>query len=111
MDIKLLQEVIVRFRDERDWSQFHTIKNLLIALSVECGELQELFVWQVDPPPALVSTQMVQDELADIFIILSYICRHYDIDLEASVLAKIEQNRNKYPVSKSLGSNRKYTEL
>ena len=111
-----LQRRVIKFRDERAWEPFHTPKNLAAALAIEAGELQELFLWKDDPEILdLLTTQAfasrVQDELADILIFLLYLAEATGCDLSEALKAKLIKNQAKYPVSKSFGSNKKYTEL
>lgn len=113
-DLASIQQKIVAFRNERDWAQFHDPKNLAEALSIEAGELLDNFLWKTTeqsrnlPPEEL---QNVKEELADIFIFLTYLSEEYKIDLLKEVEEKIALNETKYPVQKAKGSNRKYTEL
>ncbi len=110
-EINELQKLIIQFRDNRDWKQFHKIKDLLIALNIEVSELQELFLWKSDPEIEAVNREKIEEEIADIFIYLTYICNEYDVDLEEIVKRKIIKNNQKYPIEKSKGSNKKYNEL
>jgi NTP pyrophosphatase (non-canonical NTP hydrolase) len=111
-----LKRRVIEFRDARAWGPFHTPKNLAMALAIEAGELQELFLWKEDPE-ILASLQndpfgtRVQEELADILIFLLYLAEAAGVDLSEAVKAKLIKNQAKYPVSKSFGSNKKYTEL
>jgi NTP pyrophosphatase (non-canonical NTP hydrolase) len=111
MDFKELEQKIISFRDERNWKQFHAIKDLLLGLNIEVAELQELFLWKTSEQQAAIDPAKVKDELADIAIFLVYICRHYNIDLPGAISEKLEKNKVKYPVDKSRNSNKKYTEL
>ena len=111
ISIKDLQTKIIQFRNDRNWEQFHTLKDLLLGLNIEAGELNELFLWKNDKEIESVDKLKTADELADIFIFLAYISKHFDIDLGKAIEMKIEKNAKKYPVDKSFGSNKKYTEL
>lgn len=111
MEIKELEEVIINFRDERDWKQFHSLKDLLIGMNIEVSELSELFLWKTQNQISDVPKGKIENELADIYIFLNYLAKHFCIDLEKAVLDKIEINGKKYPVSKSYGSNKKYNEI
>jgi NTP pyrophosphatase (non-canonical NTP hydrolase) len=105
---------LLAFRDERDWQPFHTPKNLASALVVEAAELLECFQWASDAElPQLVTRERgaIVDEIADIGILLSYLCHDLNIDLEAAMVAKIEKNRAKYPVEKARGHAKKYDRL
>jgi len=110
-DIKDLQKLIIQFRDDRDWRQFHKIKDLLLGLGMEVSELQELFLWKNDDEIHQISKEEIEEEVADIFIFLSYICYEYNIELGEAVLEKIKKNGLKYPVEQSKGSIKKYNEL
>lgn len=107
----LMQELIA-FRAERDWEQFHTPRNLAISLSLEAGEVLELFQWQ-DPCGEAVQAVLprLQDEVADVAVYLAYLCHDLGIDLEAAIRSKMTKNREKYPVALAKGSAKKYTEL
>jgi NTP pyrophosphatase (non-canonical NTP hydrolase) len=107
----LMQELIA-FRAERDWEQFHTPRNLAISLSLEAGEVLELFQWQ-DPRGDAVQAVLprLQDEVADVAVYLTYLCHDLGIDLQAAVRSKMAKNRAKYPVALAKGSAKKYTEL
>ena len=114
--LAFLKRQVVDFREERAWGPFHTPKNLAMALAIEAGELQELFLWKEDPE-ILASLHndpfgtRVQEEMADILIFLLYLAEAAGIDLSEAVKAKLIKNQAKYPVAKSLGSNKKYNEL
>jgi NTP pyrophosphatase (non-canonical NTP hydrolase) len=110
-DFGTIAERIIDFRDQRNWKQFHTIKDLLLGLNIEVSELQELVLWKSEREIQLIDKEIIQDELADIYIFLTYIAKHFDIDLLSAVESKIDKNGIKYPVDKSYGSNKKYTEL
>jgi dCTP diphosphatase len=112
-----LQEAALRFRDERDWAKFHTPKDLALGLTIEAGELAELFLWKT---PAQADAALREDaefrrrlgeELADVQIFLLYLARAGGLDLGAAVRAKLAANAAKYPVEKARGSAAKYTEL
>ena len=109
-----IQQKILTFRNERDWAQFHDPKNLAEALSIEAGELLENFLWKTTEQSRNLSPEElknVKEELADIFIFLTYLSEEYKIDLLAEVEAKIAKNAAKYPVEKAKGSAKKYTDL
>jgi NTP pyrophosphatase (non-canonical NTP hydrolase) len=115
MDTEKLLERINAFSSERDWDQFHSIKNLTMALSVESSELVEIYQWlseeeSNDPTNEVVLTR-AKEELADIFIYLLRISSKLNIDLEKAVLSKMEKNEEKYPIEKSKGKSTKYTDL
>ena len=109
--LKDIQNKIIRFRNDRNWEQFHKLKDLLLGLNIEAGELNELFLWKDDKEIESVDKLKIGDELADIFIFLAYISEHFNIDLSEAIDMKIDKNAKKYPVDKAYGSNKKYTEL
>jgi NTP pyrophosphatase (non-canonical NTP hydrolase) len=102
-----IQRKIIAFRNERDWAQFHDSNNLAEALSIETGEQLENFLWKTTEQ----SRNLTAEELADIFIFLTYISEEYKIDLLKEVENKIRINVAKYPVEKAKGSNQKYNDL
>jgi len=113
-DLYTIQQKIIAFRNERDWAQFHDPKNLAEALSIEAGELLENFLWKTTEQSRNFSPEElknVKEELADIFIFLTYISEEYKIDLLSEVEKKIAVNETKYPAGKAKGSSRKYTHL
>lgn len=111
MDFVEIEQKVIAFRDERNWQQFHQIKDLLLGLNIEVGELQELFLWKTTEQQNEMDHSKISDELADITIFLIYISKHFNIDLLKAVAQKIEKNSAKYPVDKSRNSNKKYNEL
>ncbi len=107
-------QLILSFRDDRDWAQFHSTRNLSAALSVEASELLEHFIWASDDQVKTIAAERaaaITHEIADIAIILSYLAHDLGIDLDAAVRQKVESNAVKYPIAKSRGSNKKYTEI
>lgn len=116
MDIPELTRALLRFRDERDWAQFHTLRNLIVSLNLEAGELLELTQWKSDAEmDALLADpakqEALRDECADVLLYLLLIADRAGIDLEAAAQDKLRKNAEKYPVEKSYGTSRKYTEL
>lgn len=101
----------MKFREDRDWKQFHKIKDLLLGLNIEVSELQELFLWKTDEEIEVVDKSKIENEIADIFIFLTYLCDKFNIDLKEAVVNKIDVNSLKYPVEQSKGSNKKYNEF
>ncbi len=113
-DLKSITEKIIQFRNARQWGQYHDAKNLSMALGIEAAELQEIFLWKTSEESKNLSQKDISrmsDEIADIFIYLTYLCYEFKIDLFDTTLKKIEKNAIKYPIEKSKGSNRKYKEL
>ena len=107
-DIMEIMEQIVSFTKERDWDQFHNGKDLALALSLEAAELNEAFLWKKAEE---VNIEKIKEELADIFNYAFLIANKYDLDIKKIISDKITNNANKYPIEKSKGSARKYTEL
>lgn len=100
LDIQELIQVLRRFANERDWEQFHSPKNLAMALSVEAAELLEHFQWLTEEQsssPESVDREAVATEIADIQIYLAMIAGKLDIDIEKAVNVKIDSNAVKYP--------------
>lgn len=112
MDVSKLQIRLREFADARDWEQFHSPKNLSMALAAEAGELLEIFQWlteeQSREPRDL---NPIRHEIGDLFIYLLRLCDQLGIDPERAILDKLDINEQKYPVSKSKGNAKKYTEL
>lgn len=116
IDLPGLYAEVETFVQERDWDQFHSVKNLACALSVESSELLEIFQWLSDEEAGNTKANpklhaKVQDEVADIFFYLLRVLDKTDIDLEQAVRQKMIKNAQKYPVEKSRGRVTKYTEL
>ncbi len=107
-DIKEITEALLKFRDERDWAQFHNPKDLALALNIEAGELLETFLWKSSEQ---ANMDKVKEELADVFAFAFLLAEEYSFDVKQIVLEKIEKNALKYPVAKSKGVAKKYTEL
>jgi NTP pyrophosphatase (non-canonical NTP hydrolase) len=106
-EIHELQARILRFRDERNWAQFHTPKDIAMCLSVEAGELLELFLWKGEKNPDL---DRVREELADVLYAALLLASHYGIDVRKAVIDKLAHNATKYPVETSWGDATKYSE-
>jgi len=109
-DIKLEAR---HFADQRDWNQFHSPKNLVMALGVEAAELSEIFQWLTEEQSAKLSPQIkarVADEIADVQVYLVRLADQLDIDIVAAVSVKMKKNEEKYPVELVRGSSKKYTE-
>ncbi len=113
MDIDALQKRFRQFADERDWNQFHTPKNLAMALSVEASELLEHFQWLSAQESSELSEEklnQVRQEMADVFLYLIRLADKLDINLEDAVEEKMVLNAKKYPADKVKGSAKKYTD-
>lgn len=111
-----LVEEIVRFRDARDWRQFHNPKDLSLAISIEAAELLEHFLWK---DAGQVETQAMdeaaladlQREVADVLIFTLLLADRLRIDPAEAIRQKLHENGEKYPVAKAKGTAKKYTEL
>ncbi|BBL69643.1 nucleotide pyrophosphohydrolase [Methylogaea oryzae] len=113
MDIPALQHQLRQFADERDWQQFHSPKNLAIALSVEAAELLERFQWLTDEQSRRLAEtppdyEAVRQEMADVLIYLLRLADQLGVDLEPAVRDKMRQNAEKYPVQLAKGNATKY---
>lgn len=112
--MKHLTQRIVAFRDARDWSQFHGLKDEALSLLIEAGELAEHLRWRSDAElrEAIVANPTgVEDELADVLYWTLLIAHDLGIDLEAAFERKMLQNEQKYPVEAAKGNPAKYTDL
>jgi len=111
--IEELKSKLKEFAQMRDWEQFHSPKNLAMALSVEAAELLENFQWMTEKQSEILSPQRqaaVAFELADIFIFLLRISDQLNVDLMEVTKRKMELNNKRYPVDKVKGSSKKYNE-
>ena len=106
-----MTDLLRKFRDERDWTQFHDSKNLAIALSIEAAELNELFLWKNNEAAEAVDREKLKEELADIFSFALLLADKHHLDVKEIVLEKLRINGEKYPVEKAKGSAKKYNEL
>jgi len=102
---------VLKFRDDRDWRQFHTPKDLAISMNLEAAELLEIFQWSGTDVECREKLDKVREELADVLsycILMADVC---GLDLDEIMNAKIDRNELKYPVEMARGSAAKYTEL
>lgn len=109
-----LDEVIkklIKFRDERDWEQFHNSKDLALAISLEAAELNELFLWKTVEESEKVDLKRLKEELADILSYAFLLAEKHGLDPIEIISEKIKINAEKYPVEKAKGTATKYTEL
>ena len=104
--MKNLIKEILKFRDDRNWKQFHTPDSLAKSISIEAAELLENFQWGVD-----YDINNVKEELADVLIYCISMAESLDLDIEEIIKAKIIKNGIKYPIDKSNGSSKKYNKL
>lgn len=112
-EVQALLQELKQFAEERNWEQFHSPKNLSMALTVEAAELQEHFQWDSEQESSQLDDakkQLVSYEIADIFIYLLRICERLDVDLVSVTKEKIAINHQRYPAEKVKGSSKKYTE-
>jgi NTP pyrophosphatase (non-canonical NTP hydrolase) len=111
-----LRERVLAFVRERDWEQFHSPKNLSMALAAEAAELMEHFLWATPGESLAVASEpakraKIAEELADVVIYALEFANATGLDVAASIEAKIAANARKYPVEKAKGRSAKYTEL
>ena len=113
-DLQALTEKIRKFRDERDWLQFHNHKDVALSLVLEATEVLEHFQWK-SPEEVKVHAKAHQaelsDELADVAIYLLELADNMDIDLSKAIDTKMKKNALKYPVEKAKGKHTKYNKL
>lgn len=106
--IEEMTRELIRFRNDRDWEQFHNPKDLALAISVEAGELLEQFLWKKADE---ANPEKVKEEIADILAFTLLLAEKYKFDVRQIVLDKIKANGLKYPVAKAKGNAKKYNEL
>ena len=107
-DIEEIIQELLKFRNERDWEQFHNPKDLALALNVEAGELLELFLWKNFED---ANKEKIREELADVFAFAFLLADKYKFNVKEIILDKIIKNGEKYPVEKAKGTAKKYNEL
>ncbi|MEJ5168652.1 MAG: nucleotide pyrophosphohydrolase, partial [Arcobacteraceae bacterium] len=101
MDLENIKSILYTFSTDRDWEKYHSPKNLVMALSGEVGELNEIFQWLNEEDSYNLPDEVLEhtkEEIADIAVYLIRICMKLDIDLESAILSKMEKNIQKYPV-------------
>jgi len=115
--VETLKKIVKKFRDKRNWEQFHDPKNLAEAISIEVGELEELFLWKEENEIKKLLKKdkefkkRVEDEFADIIIFSLNFANSTNIDISSALRRKIKKNAKKYPVNKAKNKSTKYTEL
>lgn len=102
---------VLKFRDDRDWRQFHNPKDLAISISLEAAELLEVFQWSAEDVKCDHKMDKIKEELADVVNYCILMADACGLDLDEIVHAKVMRNNEKYPVEKAFGSKEKYTEL
>jgi dCTP diphosphatase len=113
-DLDVLRDKVLKFRNERDWKQFHNPKDMAISLALEAAEFLEHFQWKNDDEiDAHLKNRKeeVEDELADVLYWVLLIANDLEVDLGKAFVNKLEKSAQKYPVDKSRGKHTKYTEL
>jgi NTP pyrophosphatase (non-canonical NTP hydrolase) len=115
-DMEKIDLEIKKFASDRNWEQFHSPKNLAMALSVESSELLEIFQWLNEEDSKNIMNDLnkstaVKDEMADVLNYLIRLSQVLNIDLEAAFWDKMKKNADKYPIEKANNSSKKYTEF
>ena len=114
---KYIKGIIIKirkFRDDRDWMQFHNHKDMAISIALEASELLEHFQWKKENDISKYSEQKnekIKEEIADIAIYLFELADNMNIDLLDAMNSKLDKNNKKYPVEKAKGTSTKYNEL
>ena len=104
-------DALIKFRDERDWEQFHDSKNLALAISLEAAELNELFLWKKGDDVENIKKERLTEEIADILSFTFLLAEKHNLDIFEIILEKIKSNGEKYPADKAKGTAKKYNEL
>jgi NTP pyrophosphatase (non-canonical NTP hydrolase) len=107
-DLQAITDALLKFRNDREWEQFHNAKDLSLAINIEAGELLELFLWK---SPEEADQDKIKEELADVLTFAFLLAEKYGFDIKQIILDKIGKNAEKYPVDKAKGTARKYNEL
>jgi len=115
-DFNALTNQLLQFREERNWQQFHTLKNLIISLNLESSELLELTQWKTDEELSALKgsskfQEALRDECADVLLYLLLVAHEGGIDLLQAAQEKIRKNALRYPVEQAYGSAKKHNEL
>ena len=110
-EYKNIVDQLIKFRDDRDWKQFHDSKNLATAISIEAAELNELFLWKTIKESEEVDIEKIKEELADILSFAFLLAEKHKLNPFEIVEEKIKINSIKYPISKAKGTAKKYNEL
>lgn len=104
-------EKILDFKEARNWGQFHNFKDLAISLNLEASELLENFQWKTSEGVLRLNKENIKEELADVLIYSILIADQLNVEVEEIIIDKLKKNEVKYPIGKSYGSNKKYSEL
>lgn len=106
-----LRQDLIKFRDKRNWKQFHNGKDLAISLSLEANELLEIYQWSGNDLECAAQIDKIKEELADVIIYSELIADHYKLNIDDIVKNKMETNNKKYPADKAFGKSDKYNKL
>jgi len=114
--IQDLTQRLMKFRDDREWRQFHTLKDLIVSANIEAGELLELTQWKDSQALEDAITDpdfrtRLGEEVSDVFLYLLLIAERAGIDIVEEANRKVDLNDTKYPVEKARGNAKKYTDL
>ena len=104
-------ELVKKFRDDRDWRQFHNPKDLAISINLEAAELLEIFQWSGDDLECQEKLDKIKEELADVLNYCLLLADRYGLDTDEIIREKVHKNELKYPVDEAYGNKAKYTEL
>ena len=104
-------DMVLKFRDDRNWRQFHNPKDLAISVSLEASELLEIFQWSADDLVCAEKTEKIKEELADVVNYCILMADACGLDLDEIIQAKVKRNCEKYPVELAFGNKAKYTVL
>lgn len=105
------EQAALSFRKERDWEQFHNLKDIALSINLEAAELLEAFQWSGTDTEVVKKQDHMKEELADVVIYCIYMAKGLGVSIPEIVMEKIQANAQKYPVEKARGTSKKYTEL
>lgn len=116
MNLEEIRTRLAKFAEDRNWDQFHSPKNLTMALAVEAAELLEMFQWLTEEQSILIASDekemaLIREEIADVLIYLIRLADKLGVDIGQAVIEKIEKNERKYPIELSKGIATKYDRL
>lgn len=103
-------QMVLDFRNAREWKQFHNPKDLAISLSLEAAELLEVFQWSGIDCRCIGKLGKIREELADVLIYCTLMADACNLDMNEIIREKLIKNGEKYPVSKAKGISKKYNE-
>ncbi|MBE6899643.1 MAG: nucleotide pyrophosphohydrolase [Ruminococcaceae bacterium] len=104
-------DMLLKFRDDRNWKQFHNPKDLAISISLEASELLEVFQWSAEDLFCAGKTDKIKEELADVLNYCILMADACGLDMDEIIQSKVKRNSEKYPVELAFGNKAKYTEL